>query len=110
VRAIRPPGLAPVPRRGGRSGHNIHLPAIAAAEFRSYYWCLDQAEVATDVMFRDRPTLSFVLPDLIRHASLNLSSVDVLRCLGRKLHPSLRAQVTTDTKGRNAIIATVPPG
>ena len=30
---------------------NIDLPAIAEAEFRSYYWCLDQAEVATDVMF-----------------------------------------------------------
>ncbi len=79
---------------------NIHLPAIAAAEFRSYYWCLDQAEVATDVMFRDRRSLAAVLPDLVRHASLNMSSVDVLRFLGRKLHPSLRAEVLTDTKGR----------
>lgn len=79
---------------------NIHLPAIAAAEFRSYYWCLDQAEVATDVMFRDRRALTTVLPDLVRHASLNMSSVDVLRFLGRKLHPSLKAEVTTDTKGR----------
>lgn len=79
---------------------NIHLPAIAAAEFRSYYWCLDQAEVATDAMFRDRRSLAAVLPDLVRHASLNMSSVDVLRFLGRKLHPSLRAEVATDTKGR----------
>jgi hypothetical protein len=79
---------------------NIHLPAIAAAEFRSYYWCLDQAEVATDVMFRDRRSLAAVLPDIVRHASLNMSSVDVLRFLGRKLHPSLRAEVLTDTKGR----------
>jgi hypothetical protein len=79
---------------------NIHLPAIAAAEFRSYYWCLDQAEVATDVMFCDRRSLMAVLPDLVRHASLNMSSVDVLRFLGRKLHPSLRAEVITDTKGR----------
>lgn len=29
-----------------------------------------------------------------------MSSVDVLRFLGRKLHPSLRAEVATDTKGR----------
>ncbi|MGH9920334.1 MAG: hypothetical protein ACRD6W_15885, partial [Nitrososphaerales archaeon] len=79
---------------------NIHLPAIAAAEFRSYYWCLDQAEVATDVMFCDRASLSAILPDLVRHASLNMSSVEVLRFLGRKLHPSLRAEVTTDTRGR----------
>ena len=28
---------------------NIHLPTIAAVGFRSYYWCLDQAEIATDV-------------------------------------------------------------
>jgi hypothetical protein len=79
---------------------NIHLPDIAAAGFRSYYWCLDQAEVATDVMFTDRRSLTAVLPDLIRHASLNMSSADVLRFLGRKLHPSLRAEVATDTKGR----------
>src|SRR5207302_9933112 len=79
---------------------NIHLPAIAGAEGGSYYWCLDQAEVATDVMFRDRRSLTAVLPDLVRHASLNMSSVDVLRFLGRKLHPSLRAEVITDTKGR----------
>ena len=79
---------------------NIHLPAIAAAQFRSYYWCLDQAEIATDVMFRDRRSLAAVLPDIVRHASLNMSSADVLRFLGRKLHPSLRAVVATDTKGR----------
>ena len=79
---------------------NIHLPAIAQADFGSYYWCLDQAEIATDVMFRDRRALTAVLPDLIRHASLNMSSVDVLRFLGRKLHPALRAEVITDTKNR----------
>jgi hypothetical protein len=79
---------------------NIHLPAIAQAEFRSYYWCLDQAEVATDVMFCDRRSLTAILPDVMRHASLNMSSVDVLRFLGRKPHPSLKAEVMTDTKGR----------
>ena len=51
-------------------------------------------------MFRHRRYLTAVLPDLVRHASLNMSSTDVLRFLGRKLHPSLRAEVTTDTKGR----------
>lgn len=51
-------------------------------------------------MFCDRRSLTAVLPDLIRHASLNMSSTDVLRFLGRKPHPSLRAEVCTDTKGR----------
>src|ERR671919_2413444 len=41
-----------------------------------------------------------VWPDLVRHASLNMSSEDVLGFLGRKLHPSLAAEVVTDTKRR----------
>jgi hypothetical protein len=79
---------------------NPHLDTIEAAGFGGYYWVIDQAEVATDVMFRDRPTLAAVMPDLIRHATLSLSSVDVLRFLGRKLHHSLAAEVLTDAKRR----------
>jgi hypothetical protein len=56
--------------------------------------------VATDVMFKDRPSLTSVLPDLVRHATLNLSSVDVLHFLGRKLHPSLAAEVATEARRR----------
>jgi hypothetical protein len=59
-----------------------------------------QAEVATDVIFRDRPSLTTIMPDLVRHATLNLSSADVLHFLGRKLHPHLAAEVLTDAKRR----------
>jgi hypothetical protein len=79
---------------------NPHLRKIEAADFGSYYWVIDQAEVATDVMFRDRPSLTAIMPDLVRHATLSLSSVDVLHFLGRKLHPSLAAEVLTDAKRR----------
>jgi hypothetical protein len=79
---------------------NPMLPAIAAAGYGGYYWVLDQAEIATDVMFRTRPQLLEIWPDLVRHATLNLSSEDVLGFLGRKLHPSLKAQVVTDAKRR----------
>jgi hypothetical protein len=79
---------------------NPHLRAIEAADFGTYYWVMDQAEVATDVMFRDRPSLTAIMPDLVRHATLSLSSVDVLHFLGRKLHPSLAAEVLTDAKRR----------
>jgi hypothetical protein len=79
---------------------NPHLATIEAADMGGYYWVLDQAEVATDVMFRDRPTLAAVMPVLVRHATLPMSSVDVLRFLGRKLHPSLAAEVLTDAKRR----------
>lgn len=76
------------------------LPTIRATNYGSYYWVLDQAEVATDVMFKDRQALREVYPDLVRHASLGLSSEDVLGFLGRKLHPSLAQEVVTDGKRR----------
>jgi hypothetical protein len=79
---------------------NPLLPALRAADYGGYYWVLDQAEIATDVMFTTRPKLLEVWPDLVRHAALNMSSEDVLGFLGRKLHPSLQAQVVTDTKRR----------
>ncbi len=80
---------------------NPLLASIARAGFGGYYWVLDQAEIATDVMFRSRSELLAVWPDLVRHAALNMSAEDVLGFLGRKLHPSLvAAQVVTDTKRR----------
>jgi hypothetical protein len=79
---------------------NPLLPTVEQARFGGYYWVVDQAEVATDVMFGDRPSLTAIMPDLVRHATLNLSSVDVLHFLGRKLHPNLAAEVVTDAKRR----------
>ena len=79
---------------------NPILPAVQGAGYGGYYWVLDQAEIATDVMFTSRPTLVEIWPDLVRHAALNMSSVNVLGFLGRKLHPSLAAEVVTDTKRR----------
>ena len=79
---------------------NPLLPKIRAAGYGSYYWVLDQAEVATDVMFKDRQALRAVYPDLVRHASLHLSSEDVLCFLGKKLHPNLAQEVVTDGKRR----------
>jgi len=79
---------------------NPLLSSIGRAGFGGYYWVLDQAEVATDVLFRTRPELLAVWPDLVRHAAANLSAEDVLRFLGRKLHPSLKAEVLTEAKRR----------
>jgi hypothetical protein len=79
---------------------NPMLAAIRAANYGGYYWVLDKAEIATDVMFNTRGQLLEVWPDLVRHAALNMSSSDVLGFLGRKLHPSLVAEVVTDAKRR----------
>jgi hypothetical protein len=79
---------------------NPLLASVEKAGFGGYYWVVDQAEVATDVMFRRRAALQETWPDLVRHASLGMSSADVVGFLGRKLHPLLQAEVVTDTKGR----------
>jgi len=79
---------------------NPILADIGRADFGGYYWCLDQAEIATDVMFETRAALLEVWPDLMRHAAHNFSSEDVLRFLGRKLHPALAAEVLTEARRR----------
>jgi len=79
---------------------NPMMAPIRAADYGGYDWVLDQAEIATDVMFNTRADLLRIWPDLVHHAALNLGSEDVLGFLGRKLHPSLAAEVVIDTKHR----------
>jgi hypothetical protein len=79
---------------------NPLLPLLGKAGFGSYYWCLDQCEVATDIMFKSRTALASILPELNAHAILHFSAEDVLRFLGRKLHPLFQGEVTSDTKRR----------
>jgi hypothetical protein len=79
---------------------NPHLPAFRKAGFGGYYWVADQVEVATDIAFDTRPGLEKVLPSLFAHAASAFSAEDVLRFLGRKLHPALAAEVGTDARRR----------
>ncbi len=51
----------------------------------SYYWSTRQSEWATDVMFRDAPTLAALMPRLVQHGMTTFSSPDVMRFLGRKV-------------------------
>jgi hypothetical protein len=64
----------------------------------AYYWVSDQAEYATDVMFRDRQDLSGLYPALLEHATLAFGSEDVLRFLGRKPSPCFKGEVQTERK------------
>lgn len=68
---------------------------IAQAGFGSYYWCIDQAEIATDVMFTSRKDLETLMPDLYDHAIRLFSAKDVMRFLGKKLHPRFEGEITT---------------
>lgn len=79
---------------------NAKLAVVEQAGFGTYYWVIDQCEIATDVMFHDRASLLRVLPDLRTGAMLAFSCEDVLRFLGRKLHGNFQAEVISDLKKR----------
>lgn len=68
--------------------------------FGGYYWCADQVEIATDVMFKSRAALDALLPDLREHALLALSADDALRFLGKKPTARFLGEATADLKRR----------
>ena len=66
-----------------------------------YYWVVDQAEYATDLIFTGREALAGLYPRLLDHAAVNFSAKDILGFLGRKFHPRFDGEVLTDCqKGR----------
>jgi hypothetical protein len=79
---------------------NPLLPRLHRRRFGGYYWVTHQAEVATDVMFRDRPTLERLLPDLFGHMMTAGSAGDALRFLGRKPSGNFTGEATSDLKRR----------
>jgi hypothetical protein len=76
------------------------LATIEASGFGGYYWCINQVEIATDLMFKDRPSLESLLPELFQEASLTFSADDVMRFLGRKLNGQFQGEISTDLKKR----------
>lgn len=55
---------------------------------------------AEDVVFRSRGTLQALLPTPFSHTASAFSAKDVLRFLGRKLHPAREAEVASDARRR----------
>jgi hypothetical protein len=69
-----------------------------------YYWVVDQAEDATDLIFTGREALAGLYPRRLDHAAVNFSANDIRGFLGRRFHPRFDGEVLTDCqKGR-------PPG
>ncbi len=62
---------------------------------QDYYWVMDQAEYATDVLFAEASALAEFYPRLVEHARACLSAEDVLKFLGRKLHANFQGEVQT---------------
>jgi hypothetical protein len=71
-----------------------------------YYWSCQDSEWASDIMFKSPQALAELYPHLIRHGMQNLSCVEVMRFLGRKVptvggcHGNFAGEVTSDLKQR----------
>jgi hypothetical protein len=61
----------------------------------SYYWVIDQAKLATDLIFISREALAGLYPSLLDHAAVNFSAKDTLSFLGRRFHPRFDREVLT---------------
>lgn len=79
---------------------NPLLKTVQAWTGQGYYWTIEQAEIATDVMFAQQATLDEMLPDLFREALLTRSAEDVMRFLGRRLHANFQGKVETKLNKR----------
>lgn len=78
-------------------------PLMSESWFRglTYYWVVDQAELATDLIFTSKEALAGLYPRLLNHAALNFSAKEILTFLGRRFHPRFDGEVLTDCqKGR----------
>jgi hypothetical protein len=62
---------------------------------KEYYWVMDQAEYATDVLFKDAASLAGLYPRLVGHAGACFGTEDVFRFLGRKPNANFRGEVHT---------------
>jgi hypothetical protein len=89
----------------------IHLRRIArmlnpahgrmfAGTWVDYYWSVYQSEWATDVMFEDAASLAELYPSLVIGGITQMSSADVMRFLGGKVHGAFRGEIVSDFKDR----------
>ena len=65
-----------------------------------YYWVTDQAEYATDVLFRDPPALRPLYENLLRHATLCFGAEDVMTFLGRRLTAGFAGEIVNHATRR----------
>ena len=88
-----------------QQAHPLHQ-EIGRPFHQAYYWSASQTEYATDVLFRDAPTLARWYQPFLHHGLSTFKSTDVLRFLGHFVPASGRipkwfsGQSTTTLKER----------
>jgi hypothetical protein len=68
-----------------------------------HYWVTAQSELSTDVLFKSRPQLSELYPELLSHGTLCFGAKEVMTFLGRKLRGSFEGEIVSglsDFNGR----------
>ena len=65
-----------------------------------YFWCMDQCEYATDVMFKSRKELESVYLDFVKHGIVAFNYDDVMTFMGRKMQPAFSGEIVSDIKKR----------
>ena len=65
-----------------------------------YFWCMDQCEYATDIMFKSREALESVYTDFVNHVIVSFKYDDVMTFMGRKMHHAFLGEVVSDIKKR----------
>jgi hypothetical protein len=61
-----------------------------------YYWVTAQAELSTDVLFKNREGLAELMPRLLQHSLVSFDASDVMTFLGRKLNGLFKGELVTD--------------
>lgn len=73
---------------------------LTKAGFASYWLGTDQAEFATDILFKSQADLQPIYKDISTAAITAFSATDVMRFLGRKPHGNFTGEVIIDSKKR----------
>ena len=69
---------------------------LAQAGFSGYWLGIDQAEFATDILFKSQADLQRIYKDLSTAAITAFGATDVMRFLGRKPHGNFAGEIIID--------------
>ena len=82
---------------------NCLLPAIKEVFSRSYYWCVDQLEFATDINFKNREDLGIFYKTLVETSFFTFSSNDIYSFFGRnveRINSFKKGEIVSDLRHR----------
>ena len=61
-----------------------------------HYWVTAQSELSTDILFKNRQSLSELYPELLSHGTLCFGAKEVMNFLGRKLRGNFEGEIVPD--------------